>query len=94
MLSLQEAGWCHLLVPMLTSDDYDSKEKVIQALAVSVQSCTKELKTESSLTELRNQLIGLDKSIIEEDDTDFKSYLSTLKQQLDENILKKLVSPS
>jgi len=94
MISLRESGWCHLLVPMLKSDDFDSKEKVIQALVVSAQSCAKELKTENSLTELRKQLVGLDKSIKEEDDADFKSYLSTLKQQLDEHVLKKLVLPS
>ncbi|XP_066930313.1 nucleotide exchange factor SIL1-like [Clytia hemisphaerica] len=89
--SLKEAGWCHLLVPMLQSEDYDSKEKVIQALVVSVQSCVKELKNEKYISELTKQLKLLETTIVEEDDQDFKSYLVSLKQQLDENILKQLV---
>ena len=76
---------------MLRSEDYDSKEKVIQALVVSVQSCVKELKNEKYIPELNKQLKLLETAIKEEDDQDFKSYLMSLKQQLDENVLKQLV---
>ena len=89
--SLIESGWCHLLVPMLQSENYDSKEKVIQALVVSVQSCHNELKQESPLAELRKQLELLKHSIQEEDDADFKNYLVSLKQQLQENVLNPLM---
>ena len=91
--SLLDAGWCHLLVPMLQSEDYDSKEKVIQALVVSVKSCHNELKQEPSLTELKKQVEIFDHSIQEEDDADFKSYLVDLKQQLQENVLNQLIPP-
>ena len=88
-----EAGWCQLLLPLLESHDYDSKEKVIQALVVSVGPCSRELRGESSLIELRKQVALFEKSIKEEDDDDFKSYLMSLKQQLEENVLNPLIPP-
>lgn len=88
MNALTEGGWCEELLPLLQTKDYDAKEKVIQALVVSVHSCAETLKT--NLAELKQELHELISDINTEDDQDFKSYLLSLKEQLDNNVIKQL----
>lgn len=85
---MTEAGWCNELIPLLKTKDYDAREKVIQALVVSVSSCSQTLN--KHLHDLRNELKTLEGSIKTEDDADFKSYLVSLKDQLDKNVIQKL----
>lgn len=92
--SLHEAGWCELLTPLLKIEDFDAKEKVIQAIVVSVPICSDELRKDVSLKELKRQSKELEENIRSEEDDDFKGYLITLKQQLDENVLKQLIPPA
>ena len=94
LTSLHETGWCELLTPMLRIEDFDAKEKVIQAIVVSVPICFDELRTENTLNELKKHLKNLEGTIESEEDADFKSYLTTLKQQLKENVLQQLIPPS
>lgn len=92
--SLYEAGWCELLTPLLKIEDFDAKEKVIQAIIVSVPICSGELRKDVSLKELKRQSKELEENIRSEEDDDFKGYLITLKQQLDKNVLKQLIPSS
>ena len=79
-------------MPLLQVDDYDTKEKVIQAIVVSIDACKREYEKDNDVIKLlKAQLLKLKEDISAEDDDDFKSYLLNLKEQLDEGIIKKIL---
>ena len=79
-------------MPLLQVDDYDTKEKVIQAIFVSIDACKREYKKDNDVIKLlKAQLLKLNEDISTEDDEDFKGYLLNLKEQLDEGIIKKIL---
>ena len=79
-------------MPLLQVDDYDTKEKVIQAIVVSIDACKREYEKDNDVIKLlKVQLLKLKEDISAEDDDDFKSYLLNLKEQLDEGIIKKIL---
>ena len=89
---LLESEWCHIIMPLLQVDDYDTKEKVIQAIVVSIDACKREYEKDNDVIKLlKAQLLKLKEGISAEDDDDFKSYLLNLKEQLDEGIIKKIL---
>ena len=87
---LLEHDWCNLLTPLMKTTDYDTKEKVIQAITVSVDACKEVFREKHVIEKLKNTLKQLNNDINNEDDVDFKSYLESLRTQLDVNILRKL----
>ena len=79
-------------MPLLQVNGYDTKEKVIQAIVVSIDACKREYEKDNDVIKLlKAQLLKLKEDISIEDDDDFKSYLLNLKDQLDEGIIKKLL---
>lgn len=79
-------------MPLLQVNGYDTKEKVIQAIVVSLDACKREYEKDNDVIKLlKAQLLKLKEDISIEDDDDFKSYLLNLKDQLDEGIIKKLL---
>lgn len=87
MSSLAEAGWCNELISLMnTAKDYDAKEKVIQALVVSVDVCSVTIKKHMNV--MKHEMKVLENSIAVEDDIDFKSYLISLKDQLQQIVMK------
>ena len=89
---LLENEWCHIIMPLLQVNGYDTKEKVIQAIVVSLDACKREYEKDNDVIKLlKAQLLKLKEDISIEDDDDFKSYLLNLKDQLNEGIIKKLL---
>ena len=90
---LLQNGWCRILLPLLQADDYDTKEKVLQAILVSVDACKNEYQNQIDgvMTLLKKQVDCLEEDISKEEDDDFKSYLVNLKEQLNNDIIKKIV---
>lgn len=89
---LLENEWCHIIMPLLQVNGYYTKEKVIQAIVVSLDACKREYEKDNDVIKLlKAQLLKLKEDISIEDDDDFKSYLLNLKDQLDEGIIKKLL---
>ena len=79
-------------MPLLQVNGYDTKEKVIQAIVISIDACKREYEKDNDVIKLlKAQLLKLKEDISIEDDDDFKSYLLNLKDQLDEGIIKKLL---
>ena len=79
-------------MPLLQVDDCDTKEKVIQAIVVSIDACKREYEKDNDVIKLlKAQLLKLKEDISAEDDDDFKSYLLNLKEQLDKEIIKKIL---
>lgn len=87
---LVKSGLCDVLVPLLNTQDFYTKEKIMHAIRVSADACKETLKQPSNLKLLEKQLSELQQNIKEEDDADFKTYLEGLKDQLEKNVLQKL----
>lgn len=87
---LVKGGLCNLLVPILNTDDFYTKEKIMHAIHLSVDSCKDVYKQPENMKVLEKQLMELTQQIKEEDDADFKSYLQNIKGQLEKDIIEKL----
>jgi len=87
---LLDNGWCELLPPLLLKDDYDTIEKVLQAIIVSRDQCKKIFKGEVILKTFNDVMQRMSNEILTEDDADFKSYLVNLKEQLVNDVIEKL----
>jgi len=81
--ALTKHGWCEDLLPLLKIDDYDSKEKVLQAMTVSRDICRTVYDSSSVDQKLRNFRMEMKKAIESEEDEDFRGYLTNLKQMVD-----------
>ena len=81
--ALTKHGWCEDLLPLLKIDDYDSKEKVLQAMTVSRDICRTVYDSSSVDQKLRNFRMEMKKAIESEEDDDFQGYLTNLKQMVD-----------
>ena len=74
----------------METKDYDTQEKIMQALEISIDACKEKFRNKQVIQTLKNVLKQLNKEISEEEDIDHKSYLQDLRIQLDQNILRKL----
>ncbi|XP_065649222.1 nucleotide exchange factor SIL1 isoform X2 [Hydra vulgaris] len=88
--SLIKNGWCHILIPLLKIEDYDTKEKVMQSIEISVKECKKEWIDDQTLSILDEISRSLKKDYELEEDADLKNYIADLRTILNEKIIKPL----
>ena len=79
-----------MLVPLLKTQDFYTKEKVMHAIRVSVDGCKDTFKQVDHMDVLEKEVLRLKENIKAEEDDDFKSYLETLKDQLEKSVVEKL----
>eukprot|EP00795_Rhopilema_esculentum_P012448 gene12448-3117_t len=89
MKALIKRGWCALLPGQLNTEDYDSIEKVLAAISASAEDCKLIFNKNDLRTTLLKVRENLKNEINNEEDKDFKSYLQSLTECID-NILSKL----
>ena len=89
MKALIKRGWCTLLSAQLNAEDYDSIEKVLAAISASTEDCKLLFNKSNLRTKMLKVRENLKNEINNEEDKDFKSYLQSLTERID-NILSKL----
>ena len=88
--SLIKNGWCHILIPLLKIEDYDTKEKIMQSLEISVEECNKEWIDDHAINAFDELSLSLKKDFESEEDADLKNYIADLRTMLKERIIRRL----